>query len=92
VSLENIPAFVIVLLLLPENTLCLVDHCGYRFSLISAGLCTSIRVGMGGCHCWHSALCSCFCNVHTDLEQSSLPLILAFKNVTNTLRLFVRGA
>lgn len=70
----------------------LMDHSGYRFPLISAGLCTDIRVAMSGCHCWHSALCSCFCNIHKDLEQSSLPLTLAFKNVTNTLRLAVRGA
>lgn len=68
-----------------------MDRSGYRFPLISAGRFTVIRVSRGVRHCWHNALCSCLCNVHKDPEQSSLPLLLAFKNVINTLRLFSQG-
>lgn len=60
--------------------------------LISAVICAGVRVGVGGCHCWHSAQCGCCCNTHRDLEQFSLLRMLAFKNVTGTLRLAVRGA
>lgn len=75
-----------------SSSLSHVVLCEYRFSLISAVFCAGVRIGVGGRHCWHSAQCSCFCNTHRDLEQFSLLHMLAFKNVTGTLRLAVRGA
>lgn len=81
--------------ILPSSSPSSLSHvvlCGCRFSLISAVFCTGVRVAVGGCHCWHSAQCSCFYDTHRDLEQFSPLRMLAFKNVTSTLRLAVRGA